>query len=179
MKMRGGGLGGTKMTISPRDARQRRVMMTDLVSNNLSLDEMLEAMSDKFGMDAEAVIELKQRVCTQLQKEYEDNKSTHKAMANRRISKTIVKAGVARQFGAVAQLEAQLSKIQGTEAPIEQHITLDATVQTATMTILGEMDPAQIQVLVAEELKRLPAASASPKIIESLPDAELAPLRTS
>lgn len=156
------GMGGRRRTVTAKEAKERRTAMADLMSNGLTTDEIVEAMGAKYGMTEDEVLRLREKVRASMATEYDENAPLHKQMASRRIHRHIVSAAKARQWGAVAQLESQLSKIQGTESPTEQHITVDARLQQATLHVLGNMSPSQIQELVAEELRRLPSTATPP-----------------
>lgn len=150
------GMRGPARTVTAREAKQRRVALLDLMSSGLSDDEIIDAMQTNFAMTEDEVIRLREKVRAQMLVEFDENAPLHKAMASRRIQRHINEARKARQWGAVANLESQLSKVQGTESPTEQHITVDARLQQATLQVLGGMTQAQVQELIAEELKRMP-----------------------
>lgn len=159
----GPGMRGPSRTVTAKEATERRTTMMDLMSNGLSEDELITAMDTKFSMTRDETIRLRERVKAVLQSEFDEAAPLHKALASRRIQKHILRAQKANQWGAVANLESQLSKIQGTESPTESHITVDARLQQATLHVLGGMSPAQVQELVAEELKRMPTTVSSPQ----------------
>jgi len=151
-----GGLSGSR-TLTAKEAKARRMAMTDLICNGVSNDELIELMQTNFpGITVNEIDKMKEKVRAALLAEHDDNAVLFKPAAIRRIHKHIVKASNANQWGAVANLESQLSKIQGTESVSETHITVDARLQQATLQVLGTMSAAQVQELVAEELKRLP-----------------------
>jgi hypothetical protein len=171
------GMRGPGHTVTAREAKQRRVTLANLMCDGLNDDELVETMQGAFQMTEDEVLRLRDKVRAQLSAEFDENSVIHKAMASRRIHRHIQEARKARQWGAVANLESQLSKIQGTESPTEQHITVDAKLQQATLTMLGGMTPAQVQELIAEELKRLPPTStpslpsqAAPVVVQTEPD---------
>lgn len=151
-----GGLTGSR-TVTAKEAKARRMAMTDLICNGVSNDELIELMQNNFpGITDDEIEKMKEKVRAALLAEHDENAALFKPAAIRRIHKHIVKASNANQWGAVANLESQLSKIQGTESVSETHITVDARLQQATLQVLGTMSPAEVQELVAEELKRLP-----------------------
>lgn len=170
MRMSGGpGMAGPRKTVSAKEAKERRSFMADLMSAGLSHDEVVGFMQDQFpSMTEDEILRLKEKVRAMLLSEYEENTPLFKAMATRRIHKHIHSASKARQWGAVANLESQLSKIQGTESPTEQHITIDARLQQATLQVLGTLSPAEVQELVAEELKRMPVIPSPPSQIPTV-----------
>lgn len=173
-RMAGGpGMRGPASTVTPRQARERRVAFADLLSSGLSSDELYATMADKFGMGEAEVDRLAEKVKAQLKTEYEEGAILHKAAASRRLHRHIVSAAAAKQYSAVAQLESQLSKIQGTESPTEQHITVDAKMQAAVMTMLSTSSPTQIQELVNEELRRMtPATPPRPQLSQATDELE-------
>jgi hypothetical protein len=152
-----GGTTGIRSTISAKEAKARRSAMTDLICNGVSNDELIELMQNNFpSMTIDEIDKTKEKVRAALLAEHDENAPLFKPAAIRRIHKHIVQASSAKQWGAVANLESQLSKIQGTESVSETHITVDARLQQATLQVLGTMSAAEVQELVAEELKRLP-----------------------
>ena len=152
-----GGLSGPRYTVTAKEAKARRTAMLDLMSNGLTDDEIVEVMQTNFkAMTDDEILRLKTTMRAQMLADFEEQSPLFKATACRRLQRHIVQASSAKQYGAVANLEGQLSKIQGTESVSEAHITIDARLQQATLQVLGSMTPAQVQELVAEELKRLP-----------------------
>lgn len=166
---------GPSRTVSAKEASERRTTLMDLMCNGLSEDELVSAMDTKYGMTRDEVLRLREKVRAVLQSEFDETAPLHKAMASRRIQRHILQAQKARQWGAVANLESQLSKIQGTESPTEAHVTVDARLQQATLHVLGGMSPAQVQELVAEELRRMPSAITPPHLVarQTEPDPDL------
>lgn len=157
---------GPSRTVTAREARDRRKTIKELMCNGLSEDELCDAMDAKFGMSQDEVTRLRDKMRATIQSEFEENAPLHKAMASHRIQRHIVSAQSARQWGAVANLEAQLSKIQGTESPTESHVTVDAKLQAATLQVLAAMNPAQVNELVAEELRRMPTTTINPPALQ-------------
>lgn len=152
-----GGLTGARSTVTAKEASARRSAMLDLISNGVSDDELIDIMQNNFpGISSGEIDKLKEKVKALVIAEYDDRAPLFKPLAVRRIHKHILKAEKANQWGAVANLEGQLSKIQGTESVSEMHVTVDARLQQATLHVLGMMNPAEVNELVAEELKRLP-----------------------
>jgi len=132
------------------------------MSNGVSDEELVDLMQNNFpGITEGEVDRLKEKVKALILAEYEDRSPLFKATAVRRIHRHIVGAKAANQWGAVANLEGQLSKIQGTESVSEMHVTVDARLQQATLHVLGMMNPAEVNELVAEELKRLPKVTSA------------------
>jgi hypothetical protein len=156
LAMHGGrGMRGPRITVTAKQAKERRMALSQLLINGVSHDEIAEAMGAKFQMTSDEVATLIPKVLNQLKAEYDESSPFHKQMASRRLHGHIIEARKARQYSAVANLESQLSKIQGTESPTEQHLTIDARLQQATLQVLGQLTPAQVNDLVAEELRQL------------------------
>jgi hypothetical protein len=164
-----GGLSGPRTTVTAKEAKARRAAMTDLICNGVSNDELIELMQNNFpGITTGEIDRIKEKVRASLLTEHDENAPLFKPAAIRRIHKHIVQASSAKQWGAVANLEAQLSKIQGTESVSETHITVDARLQQATLQVLGTMSAAEVQELVSEELKRLPKITVQAPSTEDL-----------
>lgn len=156
-----GGLSGTRTTVTAKEATARRTAAMDLLCNGVSNDEFIDLMQINFpSMTIADIDAIKEKAKAALISEHEEKAPLFKAAAVRRISKHIVHASSAKQWGAVANLESQLSKIQGTESPTETNINVDARLQAATLHVLGSLSPAEVQELVAEELRRLPKLTA-------------------
>jgi len=152
-----GGLTGARSTVTAREAKARRSAMLDLISNGVSDDELIDLMQTNFpGISEGEIDRLKEKVKASVIAEYDERAPLFKALAVRRIHKHLIGAKGANQWGAVANLEGQLSRIQGTESASETHVTVDARLQQATLHVLGMMNPAEVNELVAEELRRLP-----------------------
>lgn len=128
-----------------------------LLTNGATDEEIQRGMSAEFqGMTEQEIDDLSLATAERMLAESSGRKAYKKAFAEKRIHTHIAKASKRGAWGAVANLEAQLARIQGTEEPVEQKVTVDARLQTATLQVLGELTPEQVQELVAEELKMLP-----------------------
>lgn len=86
----------------------------------------------------------------------EDNERQQwaKSAAVRRHREHIRKASAKGAYTAVAMLETNLSRIEGTNEPIEIHVNDDSRVNDAVMKVLGLTDPAKLRTLVAKERER-------------------------
>jgi hypothetical protein len=170
-------MSGPRVAVSAKEAKERRMMLADAMSNGLSFDEITEVMFTHFGMNTDQVKALMDKVKRQLQTEFDENSALHRATASRRIHRHIIEARKKGQFSAVANLEGQLARIQGTEAHQQVQINADIKMQGAVVQLLGSLTQAQLNELVAEELqhfKQLPSDSRSPVITtgESVPARE-------
>lgn len=152
----GAGLSGPRESISPKEAAKRRGFMSKLLVNGASDDEVRSVMKKEFGLDEHEADLLADQVAERMLQESAKKKPYKKAMAEKRLHGHIARAAARNAWGAVGVLEGQLARIQGTEEPIETNIKVDARLQQATLTVLGQMSPEQVQELVAEEVKRLP-----------------------
>lgn len=149
----GAGLSGSRAAgIGPSDMLKRRSTMETLLKSNVTDDMIARVMMQEFNMtDSESEV-LKAKVLEHLLSESEHRKPFKKALAEKRISDHIAKASKRGAYGAVAALEGQLARIQGTEEPTETKLTVNARLQTATLHILQGMPQEQIDELIAEEL---------------------------
>lgn len=156
-----GTMGGSRPVITAKEAKARRVALRGMFVAGLQLDQITEEMSKPpFNMIEDDVLSLLERVKKDLVNEYDNRTPFNKAAASERISKHIVKAAAEKQFGAVANLEGQLAKIQGTEEPIQTHLTIDHQIQQKALHILSLKTPAELQELVVDELRHRQLTSA-------------------
>jgi hypothetical protein len=147
----GAGTGGAR-GISASDELRRRNTMLGLLKNMVGDDVIVRVMQQEFNMtDSESEV-LKQQVLERALSESEHRKPYKKSLAEQRISDHIAKAAKRGAYGAVAALEGQLARIQGTEEATETKVTVNARLQTATLHILQGMPQEQIDELIAEEL---------------------------
>ena len=157
MTLSGAGLSGVRLDVSPAEAAKRRTTMATLLANGLSDEEIVEMMKKAHTtMIDDEVTELQEKVAERMLAESEKRKPYKKALAEKRLQRHIVSAASRNAWGAVANLEGQLARIQGTEEPQESKLTVDARLQSAAVHVLGAMSNEQLNELVAEELKRLP-----------------------
>lgn len=94
-----------------------------------------------------------------------------KSKSERRILAEIHQARADKQFGAVANLEKVLMAMQGTEQPPERPQQIDSRITDALLQFFGEMDPAEMRILIERErieffagdreLPKLPPATVS------------------
>lgn len=142
---------GVGRGISPKAARERRTAMANFLSAGLSTEELIDVMMSKFGdMSEDDVLVLRDRVMSKLNEEFIGNKKNFAALASRRLSQHILNAQKARAWGAVANLENQLARIQGTEQALEQHITIDARLSQATALVLGNLSHEQLDAIIRD-----------------------------
>ncbi len=151
----GAGLSGARgaaVGMAASEELKRRNAMEGLLKNNVGDDVIFRVMMQEFNMtDSESEV-LKEQVLARALSESEHRKPFKKALAEKRISDHIAKASKRGAYGAVAALEGQLARIQGTEEPVESKLTVNARLQTATLHILQGMPQEQIDELIAEEL---------------------------
>lgn len=146
-----GGMSGAR-GMAASDMLRKRNAMLGLLKNNVGDDVIARVMQQEFNMtDSESEV-LKQQVLERALSESEHRKPYKKSLAEQRISEHIVKASKRGAYGAVAALEGQLARIQGTEEAVETKLTVNARVQTAVLHILQGMPQEQIDELIAEEL---------------------------
>ena len=156
LPMPSAGLSGARPAVAPPEAAKRRSTMATLLVNGLSDEEIARAMASEYGMGEDECEVLRVQVAERMMAESDARKPFKKSMAEKRIHRHIASASKRGAWGAVANLEAQLARIQGTEEPLEQRITTDVRLQTATLQVLGSLSNEQVEALVSEELRRLP-----------------------
>lgn len=155
MTISGAGLSGPRPKISPREANKRKGLAIALMSNGVPDAEVVQTLRKEFGITTREAKNLRFAALKKLTLESELKRPHKKALAEHRIQRHIVQAASRHAWGAVAQLEKNLSKIQGTEEPTEQRVTVDARLQQAVLVVLGSKTPEEIQSLVAEEVSML------------------------
>lgn len=153
--LNGGGLSGPRPSIAPAVVIERRNTMKNLIASGLDDDEIELVMNSQFGMLAEDIRTLRERMIVEIQKDSERRKPYNKALAETRIHRHIRAAAKRQAWGAVAQLENQLSRIQGTEEPTQHTVSIHGRLSQATIDTLGGLPPEMIQEMVEEESRRL------------------------
>lgn len=154
MPLPGAGLSGPRFGPGSVELAKRRASMEALLVNGVSDENIVRAMSAEHGMTEDEVVVLQKAVAERMLSECEVRKPFKKAMAERRIHSHIAKAANRNAWGAVANLESQLARIQGTEEAQETKLTVNARLQTATLHVLTSMPQEQVDELIAEELAR-------------------------
>jgi hypothetical protein len=145
--------------VSREEASIRRAALDLLLVDGTPDEDIIEQLTaDPWKMTRQHARELLKNAKARLQKHSDERKPLNRAMAERRLHEHITRARKRNQFAAVAQLEKQLSAIQGTEQTPEVTINLNARLTSAVMHVLGGMEPAQIQSVIVEEAARLPGA---------------------
>jgi hypothetical protein len=144
MSLPGAGLSGSRASLGPPEQLKRRT--------NTSDELIARVMNQEYQMLEHEVEVLKMQVLERMLSESDHRKPFKKSMAERRLSAHIAKAAKRGAWGAVAALEGQLARIQGTEEATETKVTVNARMQTATLHILSGMPQEQIDELIAKEL---------------------------
>jgi hypothetical protein len=152
MSLPGAGLSGSRASLGPPEQLKRRTTMETLLVNNTSDELIARVMNQEYQMLEHEVEVLKMQVLERMLSESDHRKPFKKSMAERRLSAHIAKAAKRGAWGAVAALEGQLARIQGTEEATETKVTVNARMQTATLHILSGMPQEQIDELIAKEL---------------------------
>lgn len=142
--------------VSQSEAQVRRAAIDLLLIDGHPDADIIETMTGEFGMTRQHAHESLKAAKVRLQKHCDDRKPLNRAAAERRLHQHIAAARKKNQFTAVAQLEKQLSAIQGTEQPPKIEVNVNARLTQAVLHVLGGMEPAQIQTIVADEAARLP-----------------------
>lgn len=157
---------------TPEQAAQRREAVSKMLMAGHSLDRIVEVMSRKtmvvkrpdgtseqiagFGLEHRTTLALINEVRRRWQDEEEEEAPYRRMAAIRRNKAHIEKAAAKGQYGAVAALEANLTKMEGTAEPIRVEVSnVGREMDEALMHVLGEMDPDQFRELVASERTRL------------------------
>jgi hypothetical protein len=144
------------------DQKQRekiRLACDALVIASVPISEAVPVIRDKFNLtDQQANSEI-DRSLERLLSESERLRPFNRATAERRILGHIRNASKRNQYTAVANLEARLAEIQGTAAPTEHRVQIDARLTQASLNILGAMNQEEVEELIQEELKRMPIAA--------------------
>jgi len=156
----GAGLSGPRhLSLSPAEVAKRRGSMEALLINGVSDEDITRVMNAEHGMTDQETEDLRVAVAEAMLHESATRGPYKKAMAEKRLHQHIAKAAKRNAWGAVAVLEGQLARVQGTEVPTETKVTVDARLQTATLHVLAALPQEQVDALIAEELARgaLPA----------------------
>lgn len=145
--------------VSPEKARQYRESVSRMLASGVSADGIIEAMGRTtvmvdgqqrpgFGLPKARVIALIAEVRQVWEAEDAEGAAHRTAAARRRHLSHIRKAEAKGSFNAVAMLEGNLIKIDGTAVPIEVKVTHEARLNDATMAALGQADEAEIRRLI-------------------------------
>ncbi len=145
--------------LTPRQEAAARRAAVDLMLMDGTPDrDIIDALRDTFGMTKQHAADSLKKAKSRLQKQSDERKPLNRALAERRLHDHIANARMRKQFAAVAQLEKQLSAIQGTEQPPETNVNVNVRLNAAVMHVLGQLEPAQLQSIIVDEAARLPAA---------------------
>lgn len=166
--------------VSPEQARARRQSVSRLLANGKSTDEIIEMMGravlkDPLTGESRAGFDLTPeqttQVIVQVQQMWEEEdaqrKAFRKAAAIRRHHEHITKASKKGAYTAVAMLEGNLSKIEGTAEPLRIEVSDDTRMSEAVLKVLQVADPAKLRALVQQERQRV--IEANGETVEILP----------
>lgn len=151
---------------SPELARQRREAVSSLLAAGVSTDAIIAQMGKAvivapdgtqhtgYDLPEPQVMRLISEVRQIWDQEDAERQQWAKAAAVRRHQDHIRKASAKGAYTAVAMLETNLARIEGTNEPLEIHINDDSRVNDAVMRVLGMTDPTKLRALVAQERER-------------------------
>lgn len=155
-KLAGGGLSGPQDTTARDRRRAQRAALVCLLADGVPLDEIREKMAEDHELTHEQTDLMLEEARSKLLEEHDHTEPIKRAAAEHRILRHIRAAAGRNQWGAVGQLEKTLATVQGTEQPKVSRLEIDARLQAATLSMLGALEPTEVQRLIAEELERLP-----------------------
>lgn len=159
LSLPGAGMSGSRMSISPAELAKRSASMETLLANGVSDETITRAMNSEYSMTEMESDQLKESVANRMLAESTARGPYKKVFAEKRLHGHIRASAKRNAWGAVANLEGQLARIQGTEEPTESRVTIDARLQTATLHVLAGMPQEQVDELIAEELALLAAGT--------------------
>ena len=164
----------TQVYVSPKLASQRREATSKMLMAGHSIDRIIEVMGREymlvpdpenpgkkkripgFGLSAEVSLGIINEVRKRWKDEDEEEAPYRRAAAIRRNKSHIEKAASKGQYGAVAALEANLSKMEGTHEAVKIEVSnVGRELDEALVSVLGELDPEVVQDMVAMERARL------------------------
>lgn len=152
----------TQVYVSPEMALRHREAISILLSTGVSVDSIIDNMGRAtikgadgqprpgFGLSKARVVSLISEVRQIWEQEDAEGEAHRTAAARRRHLSHIRKAEAKGAFNAVAMLESNLIKIEGTATPITVTVTHEARLNDATMAALGQADESEIRKLVDE-----------------------------
>ena len=152
--------------VSPDEARRRREVMSGMLAAGLSMDRIIIQMGlekvtlpngteqDGFAMSEDQVVRLINEVRGVWEQEDLERAVYNKSAAVRRHQDHIQKASKKGQWPAVAMLETNLARIQGTNEPLEIHVNDDSRVNDALVRVLGMANPEKLREMVTQERER-------------------------
>ena len=152
LSLPGAGLSGARMSVTPTELAKRANSMEQLLMHGVSDETIARTMQSEYSMTESESEQLQVSVAQRILAESAARSPYKKALAEKRLHNHIMKASKRNAFGAVANLEGQLARIQGTEEPVESKVTIHARLQTATLHLLASMPQEQVDELIAEEL---------------------------
>jgi len=143
--------------VPPAERTARRLALERLLVTAPTHEEIYAVMADKFGMTRNAVHVAIQAAYARLAEEHAKRRPYATIEAETRIRGEIHDARKAGKWSAVPNLEQVLARIQGTEAPKEQHIHIEHGVSDTVLRIWGhlvENDPAKLREMVEAQIQR-------------------------
>jgi hypothetical protein len=146
------GARGRTPPVSEEELVRRRQVIRGALANRLDRPQVYAVMHQQFGMSPTMVKSLIAKVRVEQLQEDPDRQQYARIDAVERLNSHIVQARQDRKWSAVASLEGQLARIEGTEQRPEQQVTMDVTLKTAVLHVLANESPERVHELVEEQL---------------------------
>jgi len=157
--------------VPPAERTARRLALERLLVSAPTHEEIYAVMDEKFGMTRDAIRAAIHATYARLAEEHAKRRPYATIEAEARIRGEIHDARKAGKHSAVANLEQVLARVQGTEAPREQHVHIEHGVSDTVLQIWGhltENDPAKLREIVEAQIQREEAQALPPATDEGI-----------
>lgn len=144
------GAGGSRRRVSRAEQLERRKLVLGLMSNHIPDEDIVAQCDKKFGMTRAAAKRLIRECEHALHEQSKALLPVLKSKAVNRLHAHIVKAAKDGSWNAVAALEGRLARIQGTEAPVELNVNVEAEVRESVVALLSTLPPATVATLAQQ-----------------------------
>lgn len=144
---------GEMRTVTPAEQLERRTLAFMMVADFRTHPEIHHELYNRFGMADAARRNLISRAHQELCKTDTGEKQFAKSSAVHRHLRWVRLAAGAKQFSAVASLERNLARIQGTLEPLEVNLTLDANVKMSVTNVVASLDADTLRKLAERALQ--------------------------
>jgi hypothetical protein len=154
--------------VSKHEALRRRQALTKLLFSYVPITAIHDHMRASFGMTDRAIEELERQICEDWAKEDQRRRPFLKAIRVRQLERSIAEAVQAGAWPSVMKGSEQLSKMEGTLAPlaVDVHATGQVQHTHAFAKLLGEMPQDELRALIEAERRRLGDSSGEPIEVE-------------
>ncbi len=147
---------GPNTSVSVAEQRERRSIMSGMLSQGVDKEDIQLAFAQKFGMTDVAIRNLTKEVRGMWEDDDAESLRYAKSGARRRILRSIREANKDRKYTAVANLEKTLADIEGTNVvPEEKPLEVDSRLNDAVLAMLGASDSRSLRILVESERARM------------------------